>query len=94
MLTVALVAAGAVVGYWTGRLGLGGQVDRWAHAAGHRGRRSPLWWLAQAVFALEVAYAWTVHPRRTRANVKAYRAWLNAPRSPAVKVRDLTGGGA
>lgn len=83
MLTAMLMAAAAVAGYWTGRMRIGRRVLDWAEDQDDNRRwYDPRLWMALPVLAATLAWIWTVHPRRTRANVRANRAWLNAPTQP------------
>ncbi|WP_328721765.1 hypothetical protein OHT52_21240 [Streptomyces sp. NBC_00247] len=79
-MTAALVAAAALAaGYGLGRYRPGTRCLDWAEGALDKGRRHPAWWVAQLVFAVALAWTWTVHPRRSAANVRAWRKDRTAP---------------
>lgn len=75
----AVIPASVVLGYSVGRLRPGQRLDSWAGSKVD-GRHGVGWWVAQAVMAVEICWAVTVHPRRTRANL---RTWHEARRAPA-----------
>jgi hypothetical protein len=87
----ALAALAAfAVGYGLGRRHPGLRFLNWAEDAAAHGRRHPAWWVAQVIFAVALAWAWTFHPRRTRANVQSWRQDWTAPapqRGPAMQFR-------
>lgn len=77
-LTLAALLALAA-GYAIGRYRPGPRLLNWAEDSLARGRRHPGWWAAQVVFAVALAWAWTVHPRLTAANVRSWREDRIAP---------------
>jgi uncharacterized BrkB/YihY/UPF0761 family membrane protein len=74
-ITAALVLLAA--GYALGRLNTGPRLLAWAEDATAPGWRTWRFWLAAPVVILALAWIWTVHPRRTLANV---RSWRQPPR--------------
>ncbi|MFG3244130.1 hypothetical protein [Streptomyces sp. NPDC048157] len=66
---VLLLAAGYGLGRWR----LGTRLFNWADDASRRGRRSPAWWIAQPIGLIALAWMFTVHPRRSISNVRAWR---------------------
>lgn len=70
-------ASGAVlpaIGYAVGRARPGPRLLNWAEDAVVPGWRHPMFWPAVPVVLLALAWAWTVHPRRTLENVRSWRA--------------------
>ena len=74
------------------------RIDTWAWDQVYRrgrelrdgpARKRPGWWAAQAVFAVELLVALAVSPRHT-VNAWKHRNDPPPPRSPAVKIRDLS----
>ncbi|MFC9736054.1 hypothetical protein ACFWG5_34585 [Streptomyces hydrogenans] len=93
VLTAAVVAALAA-GYLLGRAHPGPRLLSWAEDHAHGGWRNPANWAAQGIFAIALAWMWTIHPRRTLANV---RSWREAERreqearfAPPIRVRRTT----
>jgi hypothetical protein len=80
-----VLAAGALLGYLTGRVRPGVLLYDWALNAVCRGWRSPTAWAAAPVALAALAWVWAVHPRRTLANLRTWRAGPPA-RSPGVQV--------
>ncbi|MFC9036830.1 hypothetical protein [[Kitasatospora] papulosa] len=83
-------ALAALAGYGLGRYQPGPRCLNWAEESLGRGRRHPAWWAAQVVFAVALAWTWTVHPRRTLANVRSWREDRTATppqRGPALQFR-------
>lgn len=69
-----LVAAAALAaGYTLGRLRPGRPLVSWAERNANGGWRNPRNWAAQCIFAVALAYWWTVHPRRPLANVRSWQ---------------------
>lgn len=88
---LAAVALALTAGYLLGRARLGHRASDWAHwlMYGRRlTRRDWQWWVAQPVFAVEIAAVLIAHPRRT------IHAWRHRndpppPRSPAPQIRRI-----
>ncbi|MGW1463867.1 hypothetical protein ACWCPT_05865 [Streptomyces sp. NPDC002308] len=73
-MTAALIAAVALAaGYGLGRWRPGPRCLNWAEDSLAHGRHHPAWWAAQVVFAVALAWTWTVRPRQSAANVRAWR---------------------
>lgn len=90
-----LVAAAAyATGYLVGRHAPGPRTLSWAEDHAHGGWRNPANWAAQAVFAVALAWMWTVHPRRSLANVRSWREGRRreeaARRLPPPQIRRIT----
>ena len=68
-----LALAALAVGYLLGRIRLGGIVD-WAEDWTTPGWRTWRFWPAAPVAVVCLALVWIVHPRRTLANVRSWRA--------------------
>ncbi|MET9436918.1 hypothetical protein [Streptomyces sp. NPDC006551] len=88
-MTAALVATGAAlaVGYVAGRYGPGPRLLSWAEAHARGGWRNPANWAAQVIFAVALAWMWTVHPRRTLNNVRSWREAERRAAEPAPQLR-------
>lgn len=71
-MTTLTIATALAVGYLLGRCRPGPHLLDWAMGRAN-GSHAPGWWLAQTVLAARLAYIWTVHPRRTLANVRSWR---------------------
>jgi hypothetical protein len=82
---VVLALAAALLGYLAGRTRPGAALLDWAEDAARPGWRSPTAWAAVPVILVALAWMWTVHPRRTAANMRSWKAGPPA-RSPAVQV--------
>ncbi|MFC8873204.1 hypothetical protein [Streptomyces ardesiacus] len=75
MIALLLVGVGFVLGYAARRVRPLALIDDWAWEQDYvrardlrddpARRRRPGWWLAQVVFAVEIAGIFAVHPRRT-----------------------------
>lgn len=92
--TLVLATAAAALGYTAGRYRPGPRLLNWAEDHAHGGWRNPANWASQAVFAVALAWMWTVHPRRTLANVRSWREGLRreqeARSAPPVRVHRIT----
>jgi uncharacterized BrkB/YihY/UPF0761 family membrane protein len=76
-----LIVAALAVGFALGRVRLAPILD-WAEDWTAPGWRTWRFWPAAPVAVLALAWVWTVHPRRTLANVRAWRR--PASRGPAL----------
>jgi len=82
--TVALgVLAGLGTGYALGSREAGPRLLSWAEDAATPGWRTWRFWPAAPIIILALAWMWTVHPRRTLANVRSWRQ-PPPPRGPAL----------
>ncbi|MFI1371313.1 hypothetical protein ACH4UY_04785 [Streptomyces longwoodensis] len=80
-MTVILVAVALAVGFVLGRARRATLID-WAEDWTAPGWRTWRFWAAAPFVVLALAWVWTVHPRRTLAN---FRAWRRPePRGPAL----------
>lgn len=70
-------------GYLLGRLRPGPGLLNWAEDAVTPGWRAWKFWPAAPIILIALAWVWTVHPRRTLANVRAWRQ-PPPPRGPAM----------
>lgn len=85
MTVLLAVAAALAVGYLAGRTRPGPRLLSWAEDAATPGWRTWKFWPAAPIILTAVAFMWTVHPRRTLANVRSWRGDdPRARRSPAV----------
>jgi len=73
------------VGYALGAREAGPRLLSWAEDVTTPGWRTWKFWLGAPVVILAFAWMWTVHPRRTLANVRSWRQ-PPPPRSPAVRI--------
>jgi hypothetical protein len=78
------LAAAAAFGYLLGRLRPGPRLLSWAEDAAAPGWRTWKFWPAAPIILASLAFMWTVHPRRTLANVRSWRDDQHAQRSPAL----------
>lgn len=85
IVNLAITAVFAVAGYWAGRIRPGRRLVDWAEdqASGPHG---PAWWAAQGVGLVAVAGMFTVHPRRTTANLRSWRDARNQQHSSAMDI--------
>jgi hypothetical protein len=76
------------VGYVLGSREAGPRLLSWAEDATTPGWRTWKFWLGAPVIILALAWMWTVHPRRTLANV---RSWRQPPRplGPPLRFRSV-----
>jgi hypothetical protein len=72
MIWIALILAVAV-GYTLGRARLGPRLLNWAEDATGPGWRTWKFWPAAPIVLAALAWIWTVHPRRSLANVRSWR---------------------
>ncbi|MFJ8727689.1 hypothetical protein [Streptomyces sp. NPDC093269] len=86
-LTAMAAALGLLAaGYAIGRYNPGPRLLSWAEDATSPGWRTWKFWPAAPVVLVALAWVWTVHPRRTLANVRAWREPVR-PRGPALEFR-------
>jgi hypothetical protein len=83
MMTALLTLTAAVIGYAAGRRNAGDRLLNWAEDAASPGWRTWRFWPAAPIILATLAWMWTVHPRRTLANVRSWRQ-DPPPLSPAV----------
>ncbi|MFF5045620.1 hypothetical protein [[Kitasatospora] papulosa] len=75
LLLLAVVAAAGTAGYTVGRTRPGPWLVDWAEdQITLRPARSPRYWVAVPLILCAAAAYWTLHPRRSAANVRAARA--------------------
>lgn len=77
------VLAGIGVGYALGAREAGPRLLSWAEDATTPGWRTWKFWPAAPIVIIALAWVWTVHPRRTLANVRSWRQ-PPPPRGPAL----------
>jgi heme exporter protein D len=82
--TLAAGAVAAAASYWAGRVHLGRRLLSWAEDR-DSGPHGPVWWAAQGVGLVAVAWMLTVHPRRAAANRRSWREARNQQRSTAME---------
>lgn len=70
---VLLAVAGLVAGFALGRARLGTRLLDWAEDAGTLGPHTWRYWIALPIAAVALVAVWTVHPRRSLANVRSWR---------------------
>ncbi|MPY47094.1 hypothetical protein [Streptomyces acidicola] len=76
------------VGYALGRARLGPRLLNWAEDATTPGWRTWKFWPAAPIVLAALAWMWTVHPRRTLANV---RSWREEPKlGPPLEFRPIS----
>lgn len=63
------------VGYQWGRNNRLERLMGWAEAATEPGWRTWRFWPAAPIVLTAIAYLWVVHPRRSLANVRAWKAY-------------------
>ncbi|WP_432008682.1 hypothetical protein [Streptomyces bacillaris] len=83
MTALAAVLAALAAGYGLGRWRPGRRLLSWAEYSAGQGRHRPAWWMAQVVGLVALACIWTIHPRRSLANVRAWRAETTRTPAPA-----------
>lgn len=66
-------AVGLAAGYLLGRYRPAPRLLSWAEDATSPGWRTWKFWPAAPIVLTALAWVWTVHPRRTLANVRAWR---------------------
>lgn len=86
----ALTAAAAAlallaVGYALGAREAGPRLLSWAEDAATPGWKTWKFWPAVPIILVALAWIWTVHPRRTLANVRAWKQ-PPPPRGPAIRI--------
>ncbi|MEU9703030.1 hypothetical protein [Streptomyces sp. NPDC047981] len=84
---LAAAAAAFTIGYVAGRTAPGPRLLSWAEGHARGGWRNPANWAAQAIFAVALAFMWTVHPRRSLANVRSWREAARREAEPAPPLR-------
>lgn len=67
------LAAALAAGYVLGRARFGPRLISWAEDATSPGWRTFKFWLGAPVVVAALAWVWTVHPRRSMANVRSWR---------------------
>lgn len=77
------LAAGLAAGYALGAREAVPRLLSWAEDATTPGWRTWKFWPAAPIILIALAWMWTVHPRRTLANVRAWRQ-PPPPRGPAL----------
>ncbi len=85
MTAALLAAAAAAAAYWAGRVRLGRWLLSWAEDRDN-GPHGPVWWAAQGVGLVAVAWMLVVHPRRSAANRRSWHEARNQKRSPAMEI--------
>lgn len=82
-MTTALIALALIVGFVLGRARPGRIVD-WVEDWTTPGWRTWRFWPAAPFAVVCLAVVWVVHPRRTRANVRSWRAGERLHSAPQI----------
>lgn len=80
-------AAFLAAGYAIGRHQLGDHLLAWAEDATKPGWRTWKFWPGAPIVIVALVWMWVVHPQRTLANVRSWRA--EHPRTPAPERRRI-----